>query len=443
MDTTPYNSDVPSSAATRSLSPAPAAQRLGQDVDSGAPPSNTAPATCNGDCIHVLHSGIDSLYLSYPGSLSFESNVILTALKEAARSSVPSDKEEAVYPVNGHHFEVKEVGRGRFPFVLVDNAYRLEFSGMGAKKLPLALVQIRSEWLLSKGVLPVYEELSQLITKFGYVDYVDGEALVSRADLCVDFISDIPLDTLSTAAWVSRARRVLMHTLDRGCTGWSIGLGGDLSARLYDKTIQIIETGNAYMHQIWREQGWDGKQTVWRIEFQFRRSSLTVHGVNGVKSLLNLLGPLWSYATGSWLRLTIPSDTDKTQSRWTTHPVWDAISRAPWIGSGVGLSIPARSNNVPSDRYFCENALAWLPSFMAVHGIIGSREAFDRYYEAVKQYHDARCHITGHDFEGYLRHKAALKARRYNVSYPGIEERTHKRLINASANAYRRLKDGE
>ncbi|OAI18269.1 MULTISPECIES: hypothetical protein [Methylomonas] len=123
---------------------------------SGAPPSNTAPANCiTGDDypVLVLRSGIDSLYLSYPGELSFSKSLELNILKEQARSAIELEQAEAVYKMPGHIFEVHSKGSGLFSYILSDNAFRISLSGMGAKQTPLAYVQIKSDWLVHRGVL--------------------------------------------------------------------------------------------------------------------------------------------------------------------------------------------------------------------------------------------------------------------------------------------------
>lgn len=417
----------------------PGHDRSGGAPDSGAHPSNTAPSTCINSPIRILHRAIDTLRLSYPGQLSYEAQAILNKLKAAARSSGSLNQAEAIYCLGDHRFEVKKAGRGRFPFVLTDNAYRIELSGAGADQLPLAVVQVRSEWLLSNGVTRVYKELSELIASFGQVG---GDARVSRGDICVDFASDLRLDDLPAKAWVSRARRASMHTVDRGFTGWSIGLGGDISARLYDKTKEVVEVGKDYMWDIWRASGWNGEQTVWRVEFEYWRSFLKARGIEGVESFLDQIGSLWRYSTESWLRLTVPSYTDRTQSRWPSHPVWDALCRVEWSGTSKPLPVPSRCQRMPNEQYMYSNALAGLISHMAVHAIWGSREAFDSYYEAVRRFHDARCAFTGEDLESFLRLKAAIKAKEYNLPYPGVDERVGERILEASVEAYRRARDG-
>jgi hypothetical protein len=407
----------------------------------GALPCNTAPANCiPGESVRILRLGIDSLYLSYPGTISFTEATKLKTLKELAQSKNPLEQALASYPIGEHQFEVLGKGSGYYPYTLRDHAYRLLLASSRSRKLPLAYVQISSQWLYGRGILPVVAELGQLIVGLGTLE---GEPQISRADLYVDFISPAPLDQIQPGAFVSRAKRISTHTMQRAFTGFSIGLGGDLSARLYDKTVEIRESGKRYLEEDWRKHGWQEGETVYRLEFQFMRRILVEHQAPTVPALLLKLGPLWRYAALDWLRLTIPSPTDTTQTRWLLHPVWAALAEVDWPESLPGVSIPVRSTSEPTDRYLFENGLGAITSFMAREGIIDPLVAFDHYYDRAKAYHNARSHFTGADFGAYLQEKAALKAKKFNRPYPGVAEKRNMKLADAVAREYRKLKDGE
>lgn len=424
-------------------SPATGAQPQGAgEVPTGAPPSNTAPANSKeGEQGKILRAGIDSLYLSYAGQVSADVAIKLQALKEAAQSRDYFNQAAAIYSLGGHHFEVRDRGSRMFPFVLLDNAFFLTIKGPGAKQLPLCVAQVASELLLSKGIEAAVSDLEEVVTKLGELS---GErAQVSRADLYVDFTSPYPLTGIDEKAWVSRAKTTDRYAQDRIVTGYTIGQGGDISARLYDKTREIVEHDKPYWKEAWIEAGWWPGPTVWRLEFQLRRRVLAEHGVNTLSDLLRLSGPLWGYCVRSWLKLTQPSETDDTPSRWPLHPVWAALSHVEWPESPSGISRPVRNERLPSDSYLFENGLSGLTSFMAREGITDYREAMPKYLEAAKEHHYHRSDFTGADLEGYLKEKAALKAREYNRRFPGIEERTGKITSDAYAREYRKRKDGE
>jgi len=415
-------------------------------MGSGAPPSNTAPANCISEDnypVVVLRSGIDSLYLSYPGELSFSKSLELDILKQQARSAIELEQAEAVYKVPGHIFEVHSKGSGLFSYILSDNAFRISLSSMGAKQTPLAYVQIKSDWLVYRGVLEAVAELDVIIEEFGCFEDIQIQANVSRADIFVDFVCPFPFDTLPIDAWVSRAKRISTHTISRHFTGYSFGLGGDLSARLYDKTKELEESKKDYLKKLWADKGWDGEATVWRLEFQFKRAVLIELDAGTVETLLSKLSSLWHYSLSSWLKLTIPNPFDSTKARWPLHPVWEELLAVEWGMPLTGIDIRAKASGLPSDRYLFINGLSALTSFMAREGINDPEEAFEAFKNAARHFHNMQSDYNGKSFTDYLLEKAAAKARHFNVDFPGLGEATQEKIKMVKADAYRKAKDGD
>ena len=432
------NDETPSEEGTRSPEAQPRGVGPGPE---GAPPCNTAPANCNNtETVQILGQGIDSLYLSYPGQVYHESELKLQVLKETAQSRNPQDNALAVFALGMHRFEVLGKGAGYYPYVLVDNAFRIKVSSAQAVKFPLAYIQIFSGWLLANGVNPVVQELDALMSALGQLDDV---AQVSRADMYVDFVTEMPLDVIPTSHWVTRAKSIHQYSMYREFTGYSIGLGGDICARLYDKTAEIRESKKEYMQTIWKEKGWNGMDRVYRLEFQLERKTLVEHQTRTVPELLLNLGQLWRYGTLNWLKLTIPSESDSTQSRWPIHPVWEALANLPWPDTLDRISLPVRSSRIPDATALYVRGLSGITSLMAVEGITDPLVAFDTYYDNAKNYHNERAWFTGTDFPGYLQDKAALKAKYYNLTYPEVDERRDEKIRDAYAREYRKLKDGE
>jgi hypothetical protein len=423
------------------LPPGAQPQAAGRSLE-GAPPCNTAPANCNpGGTVKIVRQGIDSLYLSYPGKISLEIDLKLKTLKELAQSEIPLDQALAFYEIGAHQYEVMGKGSQYYPYVLRDKAHYLKVSSFKSKQMPLAYIQIDSQWLAGKGINPAVTELDDIVAELGQVEDV---AQISRADLYVDFVADCDIEAFQPGQFVSRAKRISTHTMERVFTGYSIGLGGDISARLYDKTREIADVSHKdYLFPLWQAQGWEQGETVYRLEFQLERTTLKSHDIMTVPELMRSLGQLWRYATLNWLKLTIPSQTDTTKSRWPLHSLWAALADVDWPDTLEGVSVPLRSQNTPSDRYICENGLGGLTSLMAREGITDPLVAFDSFYDLVKAYHNDRRHFTGIDFSEYLREKAALKAKRYNRLYPGMKASRDRKLAEVTAKAYRKLKDGE
>ncbi len=410
-----------------------ALEPLAQSLDDGAPPSNTAPPSCNPDSNFIVHYGIDSLYLSFPGTLFESIQRELDTLKSAAQTSEFENRASAIYSLGDHQFVVSDKGTRRFRFVLTNYAYRIELSGANSKQLPLAHIQIRSEYLSLYGPEYCVKELHDYLSTLGQLESTE---VVSRADLFVDVVTDIILNDINEDAFVTRARYKQTHRLSNLVTGFSISPKATLSARLYNKTEELKVSGKEYLTHIWREHGWKENQTVLRLEFQLRRTSLGEHHIQSLNDLLTSRGALWRYCTEHWLRLTIPSRQDKTQSRWPLHWLWVLFTNIKWGFDTQPISFPLRKYLAPSDERLFINGLSTITSFMAREGITDINQAIDEYFTCAKHFHDSRADKFGADFELYVQTRAKNKARLYGTQWPKELEKSKRLIDSESAKAY-------
>ncbi len=362
------------SAARASCNPKPAAPdstaeraapalESGAEGISGAPPSNTAPYNCN-FTYQPLRWGIDSLYLSYPGELSADSECELRALKEIAQGP-EYEAAKAQIELCGHFFEVKDKSSGLFAFTLVDDAFMIRLSSGKSKKLPMAYVQVSSRILSHKKVEKIESELRDILAALGDV----YSPKVSRVDLFLDFACDVDMEGWRRNAWVTRAKGVAQYAEDKTFTGWTIGAKGTLMARLYQKVIECKKSGKEYLLDLWALAGWNGVLPVWRLEFQFKREVLDQLDLNTVPDVLEHLGGLWSYATTDWLRLCLPNPDDETRSRWPIHPLWLALSTVDWDTPGGPMLRGYRPYRAPSLEYLGTRLASLFASVGAVAGI--------------------------------------------------------------------------
>ena len=409
------------------------------DQDKGATPSNTAPSNYMEDInpSQILRTVIDSLYLSFPGTLATNHEKELQSLKLAAQSDDEALKSTAQLRIGSDLFEVLGRGQQKFPYVLVGNNFRIQLTATKSHTLPLAYVQISSEALTYRSLEGLLKQLTFIINSLGIVS---GPPHVSRADLCVDYVSSTPMDSWAHNAWITRAhKKTQYYQLDR-FSGWTIGMGGEISARLYDKTLEIERSGKDYLYTIWNELGWDGESPVWRLEFQFKQQVLKQLGVISVDDLIEHLQGLWSYATHDWLRLSLPNDENLNRTRWLTHPLWEALSQAPFAqgkGSKLTRSYPER---MPPEKFIFVNGLGGITSFMAKGGILNVDEGVREYIHHARRYH--REYSGGHakGLDDYVAEKVKAKGRKYNTIQNRVMD---KKQIEAKADAYRAEKDGE
>ena len=374
----------------------------------GASPSNTAPAICMESEVTVLLTGVDSLYVSYQGTLSSDWDIRLAACKLSAQSEDPGEQLQAQVEIGGHLFLVHDRGSGRFAYVLSDNWFRIAVARSSAKSIPVMHIQISSESLLLEGAERVFESLTAVINT---VAYRRSGPHVSRSDIRVDFVTSVDLARIEVDAWVTRARDRAKRFVGRNFSGWSIGLGGNVSGRLYNKLLELDKSRKFYMRDIWTARGWDGVTPVMRLEFQLERAALGELGVDTVPDLFARLPALWRYCTGDWLQLKVPNLADDTPTRWPIDPFWVAMAKA-WDDSSDTLCADrARKERIPADDRLFLQGFGGVTSFMASRGIVDPATGFARYIEEARAFHRNR----DTSFAGYVQAKVLDKGRRYST----------------------------
>lgn len=374
----------------------------------GALPSNTAPPNYKKEKTKILFCGVDTLTVSYQGRLNDVIQTIFDERKEAAQSPELDQKANAVLPVNEHVFEVKSHGQGKFKYVLADNWYRMQFASRSAKSLPFLHATLSSELLTKCGLEKPLEELTNIATSLGH-DV--GEPTVSRLDICVDFATSEDLTEIRDEHWVSRAIKIARRSSNRVFSGYSIGEGGQVMCRLYDKTREIIEVSQKdYLHDVWKDSGWDGLGQVWRLEFQFRVEALRSMGIREITALQENLDSLWRYGTTEWLQLKTPS-ADSNQTRWPTHPVWTSLSETSFGCDRIEPLSRVRKVRVPSDDTLFKHGLGAFTSYMAREGLTDIDAALPGFMHRAHAYHRSRAK----NLTVYARERAQVKAARFNT----------------------------
>ena len=385
------------------------------DGGTGAPPSNTAPDNCNLSFL-PLRWGIDSLYLSYPGELADHREAELKRLKALAQSA-PHEAAKAQIAIEGHVFEVRDKSSGLFAFTLVDGAYMIRLSSRRSKKTPMAYVQVSSGLLAYRTVMEIVVELRGILESLGDIE----QPRVSRVDLFVDFCAQVDMEGWSRRAWITKAAEIHQYAEGEQFTGWTIGAGGVLMGRLYEKLIESTKRGKDYLRGLWHQAGWNGEQPVWRLEFEFKRELLVQLGLDSVSSVLNGRAGLWAYATQKWLRLCVPSDSDETRSRWPVHPLWEALSGIDWNGDGGPLLRTYKPTRAPGTDYLGVRALALIASIAAVVGEkdfeAAARATADLAWQALSRQNSAGGlkHPTGITQDQLFAEKVEGLTRAYNL----------------------------
>lgn len=411
----------------------------GEDAE-GTQFCNTVPSNDNIDNFKPLRFGVDSLYLSYHGQLADEWNIKLDDLKTKAQSEDEAEQALAQVRIGSHIFEVRDKGMPRFPYVLVDNCFFIKINRKQSKTLPMAHIQISSEYLAAVGVEAAEQDLHMVINTLGTVD---GAASVSRADLFLDFVCADNLALIEQPDWITRANLMAKYfdcRLDEPFTGWVIGMGGNLHARLYEKVIEIVnKSQKTYLFGLWQANGWQVGEKVWRMEFQTEKQTLKELGIISLSDLLSQQAALWHYLTHDWLRLSIPNPSDTKRDRWPNQPLWDAIAGVYALPLDQPRLQRFRPARLPADERLFVHGLGGLTSFMASRGIEDFGEGLGEYLAQATEFHASK----GEPFHSYVGRKIKAKARKYNT----IENQKNMvgaaRELKEAAEAYQREKDGD
>jgi len=399
----------------------PATERDAAEAGTRAAPAAPVPAagaktciTAPANSIRALRHGIDSLYVSYPGKIDPNVAIELQEAKELAQSSTDELVARAATTFGDHLLTVLPRGRGRFAYVLEDNWFSIQVSN--AVSLPLAHVQIRSEYLTAVGAEEAIATLDDIVMFLGDA----AVPSISRVDLFVDFVGDHDLTAQPGFAWVKRCRKRDIHEEGDRITGISFGPGNELSARLYDKTAEIKKSGKDYLKPLWAAKGWQEGETVWRMEFQSRREAFPGPLKGIAVDALPHMAAWWRYLATEWLRLAMPSESDDTRTRWPTHPVWQAIADVWEVPPDAPLMTRVPMHRAPSDEVLFKHGLWGLSSFMAREGITNLDEGLGQFLHDLGRYFDKIPASGG--LSAYMQRKALLKARRYNTRMRGHDE---------------------
>ena len=399
-------------------------------------PSNTVSNKYNHAYFKLLRWGVDSLYLSFAGSLHADQEAKLERLKKLAQAEQLSDQSAAQLAINHHVFEVKDKGTGLFPYVLDDNCFRIQLSRSRAKSMPMAYVKISSEYLTHKSIDDVMLDLMAVLNSLGVLEL---SAKVSRIDLFIDFSSNEDMESWHRDAWVTRSEKINQYAVKGEFSGWSIGMGSTMAARLYHKMLEILSTNKAYLIPLWTAAGWDEETPVWRLEFELKRDILSQFDVQPLNTCLANLNGLWSYATTEWLKLTTPNEADTNRSRWSIHPLWVLLSSVDFETSGGALSRVFTAQRVPSDQRLFDNGFSAISSYMAREGITDLYDGVEAYYRGLYHHINNRAMNIGISYDQFIEERIAIKAKRFN----SILNRAADNDDQYSSDDYRKESDGE
>jgi len=353
--------------------------------------------------------GIDSLYLSYKGHLRKEVKELLEEKKKLAQSDRESEQARATIRIGDHSFEVLGMGEKCYAFIIVDNWYNIKISRSNKNIMPQLCVQISSEVLTCYGVGNTVNDLRRIVIKIlGDVK----EEIISRVDIFVDFSTSEILEDIKRPSLITKARKVQKYWEYDIFSGWTIGMGGDILARIYEKTLELKQSHKDYMKEIWEKYGWNTHDSIWRIEYQLRRNFLKQIKTNTIPDIPGNINSIWKYCLHDWLRYAV-INPNINKTRWKTHPLWEILQKTEFTDiHRTDVIRTVDKERIPSKKSLFQNGIGYLTSFAAINGYDEvNSETIHNYLSEAKNY--LREEKYGND-EEYLKTKILLKKKRYN-----------------------------
>jgi hypothetical protein len=311
-----------------------------------------------------LVSGIDALYLSGRGELPGD----LLATLDAVRSVAAEQGSPVTHSLGGYPVEVLGHGWGKYRYCARHELARFGFTS--SESLPAVRVQPTSLAIHALGPETTVLWVRNVLDAAG----LDVRLQVSRLDLHSDW-QGLWVEAEERQNFVGYANRRALYEVDETLSGLNIGSrGGALYARIYDKTREVEQTGHDWWIELWGER-FDPERPVLRVEFEFSRDGLREFAIDTPEDAFEQLGPLWAYATGSWLSLRTPG-LDETRARWSVDARWQAVQRSALAGGALPAERIRAGEKAGSLRKLMPQLVGYLTS-AAVH--LGTADLFDTF----------------------------------------------------------------
>lgn len=253
---------------------------------------------------------------------------------------------------------------------------------------------------------------------------------LSRADVCIDFMSSkmrsfMEPDILRGIVMPQRVKNSVTCDPNAGKSGnekafgicrggyfqtLTLGSRSSLQLQIYDKAAEISESSKkTFFFELWSRNAPELKggikKDVWRFEARFFAPFLRNRMIRTYEDFMQYWSPLISEAL-SIRRLTVPSLTDKTRSRWALHPIYCFLFEAFSVGS---FSLPIGRYLLGSREHAKQRASKQLAGTLLSYAVLFNHGIFDELGLA-KVIHSARLDLRS---DKRLREKEERARERY------------------------------
>ena len=271
------------------------------------PNGNTPPANRGQLGLNPLLKGFDSIYLGYYGQIP---KLMYQAL----------DVSDYRVTISEMEFSIRQTPRGLYRFVLDNDCLNISLGNrMPSQTSPSVYVQVKSAFIHSAGIEPAHEQVLEVVSRI--YDGSPYHEQVSRVDPFVDIAWSKRFYPEDVGKFTTKAKNTVTHNHAGKVNGFTFGKG-NIMARIYDKTLEVRNSGKDWFYDLWGV----GKGTqVWRVEFQLRREALKDFGIETFADLMAQAQALWNYCVNDWLRVRA---TGKQKARRDLINFWEIVQAA-------------------------------------------------------------------------------------------------------------------
>lgn len=270
-----------------------------------------------------LLCGIDSLYLT--GKYRLRDGFDFSDLEDKKAKARDNRSPQIVYAGDLQGL-VQGYGSKRYSYIIQTKYFTIQISPyFNSATIPPLNVQLRSYGLWTLSLDALLKRLAAFLFDIGCVGSYYWKP--SRVDLCVDHECANYLH-LVTEVKKSRSRQV--HTVHNGENILYVRLGKqDIQARFYDKAAEILTSQKLWFYDLWGRNPGEHPEgmSVFRIEYQLRRTALKEFGIDTVQDLQACINNIWTYLTNGWLKFVRPQ-VDKHLHRQQIFPFWEKVQQA-------------------------------------------------------------------------------------------------------------------
>lgn len=188
-------------------------------------------------------------------------------------------------------------------------------------------------------------------------------------------------------------------------TGITVAAGNPLMARVYAKDVELKQPGRegkrAMEHQIWRENGWNGIDSVTRVEFQCRGVFLDEIQLRDPRALEAKLDAVFQLCV-RWLRFIEP-ESNPRRIRCRLDPWWQVVSNTVFAHEAAPLARSRRHRGGARPAHVS----GAVQSALASIGLLGPPELVTREGEVFEDETRFAMALDPAGAEGWVRRKHA------------------------------------